>query len=641
MKKVFILIKILLIYSSAFSQSPTFEWVASYGASSDLDDGKAIAIDNDKNVYTVGSFDGTVDFDPSIGVHNLTGTNDMFIQKLDSSGQLIWVHKIGNNLNGPLAVGNDIVVDDFGNLYITGTFKGPIDFDPSTGVHNLNGTSNVHLFILKLDSNGSFIWVKEVQGGSASSRGLSIAIDRQNNLCVAATFFGTIDIDLDPSPGASTMVSSLGGGYASLDALVLKLDNNGNFLWGKTIGSNGSLESTIYSAITVDDQNNIYTTGTFRGTVDFNPNAGITSISSSGSYKNTFIQKLDANGNFLWANSSTATESNAIAIDGQGNVCTTGKYFLASTDFNPGTGVYNIPVGPFGSHNNHIFIQKLDASGDFIWANSFLHGYNDDYGNAIAIDGQNNIYVGGVHNGWSIFILKVNSVGNLIWSEIFSSSFNSLSKINDLLVDQQKHIYTTGQFAGTIDFDPGAGTANQTSNGSLDIFILKLNDIFCTPISFLNTTDTICQNASPITLTAFPNGGILTGNGIVNDTIFDPATASLGMQTIVYTYTDGNNCSSMDSTLIYVDACLGVNTLMHNDINLYPNPTNGVLQLELKTIDIPNLKLTIHNTIGQTITTQNITNYQTQIDLSNLSSGLYFIEVIGNETRALYPITKK
>lgn len=160
-------------------------------------------------------------------------------------------------------------------------------------------------------------------------------------------------------------------------------------------------------------------------------------------------------------------------------------------------------------------------------------------------------------------------------------------------------------------------------------------------ISFPNTTDTICQNASPITLTAFPNGGIFTGNGIVNDTIFDPATASLGMQTIVYTYTDGNNCSSMDSTLIYVDACLGVNTLMHNDINLYPNPTNGVLQLELKTIDIPNLKLTIHNTIGQTITTQNITNYQTQIDLSNLSSGLYFIEVIGNETRVLYPITKE
>lgn len=479
MKKTCILINILLIYFNAFSQSPAFEWVASYGASSNLDDGKAIAVDNHKNVYVLGSFDGTVDFDPSTGVHNLTGTNDMFIQKLDSSGNLIWVHKIGNNLNGPLAAGNDIVVDDLGNLYITGTFKGPIDFDPSTGVHNLNGTSNVHLFILKLDSNGSFIWVKDVQGGSASSRGLSIAIDGQNNLCVAATFFGTIDIDLDPSPGAFTMVTSLGGGYASLDALVLKLDNNGNFLWGKTIGSTGSLESTIYSAITVDDQNNIYTTGTFRGTVDFNPNAGITSITSSGSYQNTFIQKLDANGNFLWANSSTATESNAIAIDGQGNVCTTGKYFLASTDFDPGSGVYNIPTGPFGSHNDHVFIQKLDASGNFIWANSFVHGYSHDYGNAIAIDGQNNIYVGGVHNEWSMFMLKVNAVGSLIWSEIFSFSGNI---VNSIMVDQQNNIYATGQFVGTMDFDPGSGTANQTSNGSVDIFVLKWKEQLATPI---------------------------------------------------------------------------------------------------------------------------------------------------------------
>lgn len=214
-----------------------------------------------------------------------------------------------------------------------------------------------------------------------------------------------------------------------------------------------------------------------------------------------------------------------------------------------------------------------------------------------------------------------------------ASTFNqSIRECQGYSITVGNNTYTaTGIYIDTL----------QASNSCDSIVTTNLIIDGLPTISFSPIVDTVCQNASPISLVASPNGGTFTGNGVVNNTIFDPSMAGVGMQTIVYAYTDGNGCTGMDSTVIYVDACLGVNSLRNTDVKVYPNPTTGLLQLELNSIDVQDLKYNVYNAMGQHVTTQNIISKQTQINLGSLSSGLYFIEVVSDKIHASYPIMKE
>src|SRR5690606_1414173 len=111
---------------------------------------------------------------------------------------------------------------------------------------------------------------------------------------------------------------------------------------------------------------NVYTAGTFIGTADFDPGAGVYYLSSEGDM-DIFIQKLDTNGNFVWAKSMGGINWDygySVAVDVSGNVYTTGS-FRETVDFDPGAGIYNLT----SQGGTDIFIQKLDADGNFVWAN--------------------------------------------------------------------------------------------------------------------------------------------------------------------------------------------------------------------------------------------------------------------------------
>src|SRR5690606_29098604 len=118
------------------------------------------------------------------------------------------------------------------------------------------------------------------------------------------------------------------------DIFVSKLDPNGNFLWAKQMGGTDNDQGI---SITVDTSGNIYTTGIFRNTVDFDPGAGVYNLTAVVG-NDIFISKLDANGNFLWAKqmgSGGNTRSNSIVLDTNGNIYTTG-IFQSTADFDPG-----------------------------------------------------------------------------------------------------------------------------------------------------------------------------------------------------------------------------------------------------------------------------------------------------------------
>lgn len=422
----------------------------------------SIVVDANGNVYIIGYFSGTAEFGAGSGITDMTstGSSDAFVLKLDASGNYIWAKQIGGS---GIASGISITVDANGNVCIVGTFSGGIDFDPGLGIYDMTSIGTYDVFILKLDTSGNFIYAKQIGGyyGSGYTEGNSIAVDASGNVYTTGFFSG--QTDFDPGPGIYNMAVPSWWTISNDDVFILKLDASGNFLWAKQLGG---VNDDHGLSIAVDANGNVYTTGYFHITADFDPGPGIYNMTAGfGNASGVFVSKLDALGNFLWAKQLGGFGGdigNSIAVDGNGNVYTTG-YFTDTADFDPGPGIYNMiapnPPGSIGNYN--VFISKLDASGNFLWAKQ-LGGTNSDQGNSLAVD----------------------AIGN---------------------------VYTTGYFRGTADFDPGPGTYNLTSFGGRDAFVVKLNN----PILFIEPQILLSKAVLNVNESQVITGSNFTLNGII------------------------------------------------------------------------------------------------------------------------------
>jgi hypothetical protein len=464
--------------ANAWSSAQTT--VSVFGGTDD-DSGNAIAVDSSGNVYTTGTFRETVDFNPGAGAANLSsaGGEDVFISKLDSSGNYVWVKRIGGTDDDS---GNAIAVDSSGNVYTTGQFEGVVDFDPGVGTTSLTSAGSADVFISKLDSSGNFVWAKSF-GGSSSDEGRSIALDSTGNVYTTGRYQDTADFD--PSAGEVELESAGGS-----DVFVSKLDASGDFVWAKSFGGSSSDDGR---SVALDSTGNVYTTGAFRGTADFDPDVLVTAGLVSAGGPDVFISKLDSSGDFVWAKRFGGTNGDygiAIALDSTGNVYSTGQ-FIGTVDFDPGAGTENL-VSAGGSSDTDVFISKLGSSGAYVWAKN-LGGTSNDYPESITVDSSGSVYTTGymyntadfdpgagtanlVSAGQGdVFISKMSTSGNYVWAKRIGGTDDDSG--NAIAVDSSGNVYTTGQFEGVVDFDPGAGTTNLTSAGSADVFVSKLNSL--------------------------------------------------------------------------------------------------------------------------------------------------------------------
>ncbi|MBK9282752.1 MAG: hypothetical protein IPM51_00340 [Sphingobacteriaceae bacterium] len=350
----------------AQSQSPSLNWAHGIGESN-TDLGMSIVTDPSGNVYTTGRFQDTVDFDPGINTFSIVsaGYDDAYVLKLSASGNFIWAIKFGG---ASFDAGYRIALDGIGNIYVSGIFRGTCDFDPGPGVTNLisNGVSESDVFIVKLDASGNFIWAKNV-GSSGSDYAYGLFINQIGDVYVSGNFFNTID--LDPGPAIFTATSN-----GSEDVFLLKLNSIGDFLWAATFGSTGKDGG---STVACDQFGNVYLSGYFQFTIDFDPGPGTSTLSSVSGWQDIFLIKLDNAGNFIWAKSyggSGIDNCLSMRIDQLNNIYCTG-YFHDIVDFDPGPGIMNLPSA--GLQDNYIL--KLDPSGDFVWVKTY-GSIGDDFG---------------------------------------------------------------------------------------------------------------------------------------------------------------------------------------------------------------------------------------------------------------------
>jgi len=302
-------------------------WARSYAGPGNASNDLALAADG--SVYAVGSFSGTLEFDPGAGSSPLTGAggSDAFVWKLDAAGDFVWAKSLGGTSTD---AGTALAVAADGSVYAAGHFSDTADFDPGGGAFNLTSAGANDAFVCKLDGAGDFVWAV-AWGGASSDRANDVALGGDDSVMVTGSFSGTADFD----PGAGTLNLASAG---LTDAFVSRLDTAGNLVWARSVGS---WNNDSGSKLALGTDGSVYTVGTYLGTADFDPGPGTFALTSIGDTTDVFVWKLDGAGNFVWvrqAGGLGGESGRGIAASADGTVYTTGS-FWGPADFDPAGGV--------------------------------------------------------------------------------------------------------------------------------------------------------------------------------------------------------------------------------------------------------------------------------------------------------------
>lgn len=447
------------------------------------DSATAVTIDSNGDLYVVGGFSDTVDFDPSASIVNLTsaGAQDAYVWKLNSSGDLVWVLQLG--ASGPdIALGITI---DGSDLYVVGSFSGTVDVDPSPAVQTLTSAGGDDAFVWKLTSAGALVWARSA-GGADVDQARAVAVDPGDDVFVGGTFSLTADFD----PPSATLTATSAG---LRDAFVWKLTAAGNPVW---VRRGGGTAGDLVEAVSVDGPD-VIAVGNFVGTADFDPSASLlTAVGNADG----FAWKLDDTGALGWLAHAATGPGNQHCNDVlvyQGRVHVAG-WFRNLTDFDPSAAVANL----FSAGNRDFFLSRLDSTtGAFINVLG-MGSTTQDAANAIAVESSLNQFgiVGpftgtmdfdpgpGVFTltsvgGEDAYMLRIDANDNFLdAAHADNPAPGSGPPVVPLNGDEALDValdgvftYAVGRFRQTADFDPSVQSLPVTSLGSSDGFVWKLS----------------------------------------------------------------------------------------------------------------------------------------------------------------------
>lgn len=451
-----------------------------------------LQVDSSGNVYCAGGTQG------SLGEANGGGGgNDAFIMKLDPNGNLIWIKQAGSGVFGSSLPGGDssgkeyceqFLLDYNENIYCAGSTEGSLG--------EINGGLGTDLFIMKLDSNGNLLWIKQTGSGAFGSSFPGGDTSGYDN-------FSSLQVDSSGNVYcAGSTTGSLGeanGGSGVSDAFVMKLDPNGNLLWIKQTGS-GSFGNSLPGADTskndtcyhlqLDSSGNAYCAGSTSGSLG----------EISGGSIDIFVMKIDPNGNLAWIKQAGSGSFGNSLPGGDTSLAESCEIFQLDSSGNSYCGgIAYGSLGEMGGGGSDIFLIKFNPSGDLVWikqagsgafGNSLPGGDTSglDFINQCKFDSNSNIYcVGGTYGSLGesyggggatsdAYVMKLNSNGSLVWirqtgSGAFGNSLpggitSGYDICNHLQIDSSGSVYCAGFTNGSL---------GEVHGGDSDLFILKLD----------------------------------------------------------------------------------------------------------------------------------------------------------------------
>ncbi|MDO9000389.1 MAG: SBBP repeat-containing protein [Bacteroidota bacterium] len=355
-------------------------WAKTFGGT-EGDIGNGIAVDASGNIYITGWYASpTINFGTTTLTNAGSASSDVFIVKLNPSGNEIWAKSVGGSATDR---GYGITLDASGNVFTTGGFSSATINFGSGNLTNAGATND--FFITKHDSNGNNLWAKNA-GGTNADVGYSAATDSLGNV-YATGVFSSSSINF----GLGALNNSTSG---TQDIFVVKYNGSGTAVWSTRAG--GSLDDTG-NGIAVK-KNSVFVTGGFSS-------ASITFAATSLNNNTTgtsdvFLTKFDLNGNMIWANRYGDADSeagNCVSTNAGGSAFVTGFYISNSINF--GSFSFTNPSPGY----RDLFVTAHGPNGNVAWAATALGGSYDEVGNSIAVNNNGTeIYVGGMFNSPSV-----------------------------------------------------------------------------------------------------------------------------------------------------------------------------------------------------------------------------------------------
>lgn len=256
---------------------------------------EGIFTDASDNITIAGYYTGNVDFDPSGATNILSGSiydPYGFMAKYNAAGNLLWVNKLGAGSN-QLTI-SDMTSDSEGNILIAGYFYYTVDFNPDPFVtNNISALDVIDGFFAKYNSDGNYLWAGGLKESDSYGSVQNITTDAADNIIIEGVFARKCDFDI--SAGIKNRKPS------GADFYIAKYDPDGNYKWVKNPSGSGDF---VISQIHADAAGNIYSTGQFSGTFDFdfgNTIFNLTGPDVDSYHTNLFVTKMDKKGNFKYA----------------------------------------------------------------------------------------------------------------------------------------------------------------------------------------------------------------------------------------------------------------------------------------------------------------------------------------------------
>ncbi len=671
--KTFIKVLLLTLIASAslFSQVSQ-EWVQRFTSDSTRNEGvNDMFVDAQGNVYVTGSQRQT---NANVDIQAVT-------VKYNSQGVQQWIQNYISPTNTG-AFGRAIHVDAGGNVYVTGE-------------SNIYSGGANKMLVIKYSPTGTQLWSYLFSYSSGYNGGYDIVTDLTGNVYVAGeynvnvTFLNNISVvkfnpngaligqtfyHFDSEGGRKIALDGAGkiivGGYCNINQpdsnrfIVLKYEQNLDFVWGTRCGSKGTGSPA----------------SPFDMVIDINSNAIITGINN-----NDFATfKINSDGSLAWNKfyNFASDIPKSVVTDNSGNVYVTGE-----------TGAAGFPL------SYRMTTIKYNSNGDEQWVNNYNGGNNPDgyRGYDIAIDNSANVYVTGAKNNTAdIVTAKYSTTGTLQWVMSYNGPSNSADNPVSVGVDATGNTYTTGTSydnitlydIAIIKYSPvslftntftrnalnKAINDNQSAFDTITVDYSLLTNYYVYDVNF--KVDTVIHtNDSDLEFYLIHNGVTDTaiyqvggsGDNFINTILNDSAANPISSGTAPFTGSfrpgkalsqfNGQNINGSWILKIYDRASGNTGTLKAWSLNFlistiplgitsisseipkhfslsqnYPNPFNPTTNIKFQIPNAEFVKLTVFDLLGREIETLvneklNAGTYNADWNASEYSSGVYFYRI--------------
>jgi len=512
MKKILLYVFIFLSIN-VFSQ--TTDWVKACGGPNS-DKGISIGTDSLGFIYISGFFNGDADFGPFHLTASYSTNKNIFLAKMDSLGNFLWAVAGTGGPYDDRALGMHVTPG--GDVFLTGTFWGYIEFPSASGPVSLGGNGCDTSVLIKIDSDGNCVFVIQICNGTGSGscpwpiydcddHSYDVKTDDDGFIYVTG-FYSTFSADFGSFPGGNTVtLNNPNWANCQPAGYIGKWDALGNLVWVEGFDGIKDQRGSRDNRLAIDQFSNIYVVGGFQDVGIYGP----FSLTSNGEW-DIFIFKMDKYGNWLWAKnvgSNKTDRANSIAIDVCDDIYITGEY--RNPMVFPGANASNGTDTLSHKKKRDIFVAKMNNQGEWKWAKrARSEGTDKPY--QMSVDANKQVFLCGTVGGettfsnglivdsqipgdttmssWVAQIDGASNNGDWLWAKMAGSSTDDDDRTNDICPDGFGNVYAIGFFEDVANFD---GTTF-TSLGQKDIFIWKMSVI---PGSFTynNTSETISRDS--------------------------------------------------------------------------------------------------------------------------------------------------